>query len=246
MKTYALSFNDFKDFLKKQNLNRENQRKEQLTKVSQSLRQKIITLKEFITKNLTSKKTPRALELISKIENELPSKKINRLNKLNLEIGNWILNINKKGNIDKKKKSKTKLTDAGKTIKNISLDQRINILKKQRSFQEGKCYASVAYASRRGLEMSKWHNAFINKHKSKAAFVMKNTNLCPLNIKNAYDIDNKISCLSKNIMISKGISNQDAIVHARFMLGITIAAAELRSSPPPGTVLLANCLHLSR
>jgi len=100
LKNYALSYNDFEDFIIEQEVNRENLRQEKINKLSENLIEKSKTLKEFITKNLTSKKIPRALELISKIEKVLTSEDINRLDRLNQEVGDWISNMhnNKKSN----------------------------------------------------------------------------------------------------------------------------------------------------
>jgi len=116
LKNYALSFDEFKNFTVEQDINRENLKQEKINKLSESLREKSTTLKEFITKNLTSKKTPRALELISKIEKILPSESINKLEKLNQEVGDWILNMDNKSSVIKKNEFNSSISNPKKSV----------------------------------------------------------------------------------------------------------------------------------
>ena len=199
LKNYALSYNDFKDFIINQELNRENLKNEKINSLSESLRQKIDTLKEFVTKNLTSKKTPRALELISKVEEELSKKEINRLDKLNQEVGDWISNINKKTSIVKKNKPNLDVINEKKSvIKNIeTMNQRFNRLKETTNYQQGACLSVITIYFQRGYNLTKNQLAIAQKLSPRymklgdAAQVQ-----CRLTPKTAADVDRYLTCLS--------------------------------------------------
>lgn len=247
LKNYALSFDEFKNFIVEQEINRENLKQEKINKLSDSLREKSKTLKEFITKNLTSKKTPRALELISKIEKILPSENINKLDRLNQQVGDWILNINDKSSVNTTNKSSDKLVKKNNLNKEMSFDERFTILKNKLSYKEGKCLGTILYAARNGWKMSKWAAGFILDHndpfQSYITNFIKNKKVCKTkSLKTAVDVDNKINCIANFYKQTKGFTDQRGLSYARFTLGMFVSEFDAKRYQTPFAAFTAVCL----
>lgn len=211
LKNYALSFDEFKNFTVEQDINRENLKQEKINKLSESLREKSKTLKEFITKNLTSKKTPRALELISKIEEILPSESINKLEKLNKEVGNWILNMANKTSVIKKKNPDL---NANKQIKQTveTFKQRFERLSVKSNYKKGRCLGVILLGKKYGIQLTAENLAFAQKYiprylKAGGDSIRKQ---CRMNLKTAGDIDKYLTCLS----------SKSSLADAEFLAGI--------------------------
>jgi len=240
LKNYALSYNDFEDFIIEQEVNRENLRQEKINKLSENLIEKSKTLKEFITKNLTSKKIPRALELISKIEKVLTSEDINRLDRLNQEVGDWISNMHNN------KKSNTKLISKDNENKKISLAERFAILEKKVSFKEGKCLGTLLYATRKGWKMSKWASGFlIDKNAQFQSYInnfIKNNKICKFkSMKTSIVLNNRLNCIAQHYKQTKGFSDHKALSYANFTLGMSIAEYHGKRYPTPVQAFSAGC-----
>ena len=247
LKNYALSFDEFKNFMVEQEVNRENLKQEKINKLSDSLKEKSKTLKEFITKNLTSKKTPRALELISKIEKILPSENIKKLDKLNQEVGSWISNINDEASVNTNNKSSDKLVKKNNLNKEMSFDERFTILKNKLSYKEGKCLGTILYAARNGWKMSKWAAGFIldqnNPFQSYITNFIKNKKVCKSkSLKTAVDVDNKINCIANFYKQTKGFTDQRGLSYARFTLGMFVSEFDAKRYQTPFAAFNAVCL----
>ena len=122
LSTYALSIDEFREFREQRELDRSTAIEQSIAKISTNLNEQAALIKNYISKNLASPKTPTALDLLDEIEKEKSGVNLPRLSALNDKVNAWVKKNIQASPDDDTEKTTSKVSEETVTVSSNPVD----------------------------------------------------------------------------------------------------------------------------
>ena len=122
LSTYALSIDEFREFREQRELDRSTAVEQSIAKISTNLNEQAALIKNYISKNLASPKTPTALGLLDEIEKEKSGVNLPRLSALNDKVNAWVKKNVQASPDDDTEKTTSKVSEETVTVSSNPVD----------------------------------------------------------------------------------------------------------------------------